>query len=115
LTNYRTWARLTLKGKETWGAVFFDDLVPIKPIAAQRVIFDARSDPESVFSMDWTRLTEGQQQIIIEKISQNPRTKEEILFEIAQSSVPLPRTHVQCLGVDDKTFFVGEPLNDSIQ
>ena len=114
MTNYRTWARLTLKGKETWGAIFFDDLVPIKPIAAQSVTFDAISDPESVFSIDWTQLTEGQQQIIIEKISQN-RTEEEILSKSSKSSVPLPRSHVLCLGVGDKTFFVGEPLNESVQ
>lgn len=114
MTNYRTWARLNLKGKETWGAVFFDDLVPIKPIAAQRVTFDARSDPESVFSMDWTQLTEEQQQVIIEKISQK-RSEEEVISQIAKSSVPLPRSHVLWLGVGDKTFFVGEPLNDSIQ
>ncbi len=105
MTNYRTWAQLNLKGKEMWSGVFFDGLVPIKTIAAQKVTFDAISDPDSVFSIDWKELTEGQQQVIIEKISQNRRPKEEILSQIEQSSVPLPRTHVLWLGIGDKTFF----------
>ena len=70
MTNYRTWARLNLKGKETWGGVFSDGIVPIKTIAAQKVAFNIFSDPESVFSMDWKQLTEEHQRAIIEKASQ---------------------------------------------
>ncbi len=115
MAKYRTWAFLNLKGKEQWGVAFFDGLVPIKIVATQKISFDALSDPESVFSLDWKELTTQQKQVIIEKINQNHSSNEEILSQIEQSSVPLPRSHVHCFGVGDKTFFPGESLNESNQ
>ena len=107
LTDYRTWARLNLKGNREWGDVFPDGKVPVQIIATQRAKLDGVKDVESVFTVDWKELTEWQQNAILEKLSQQSgKTKEAILKDILKVGLPLRRKYVQSVGTNRMELFL---------
>jgi hypothetical protein len=105
LTDYRTWARLNLKGKIEWGEFFPDSKVPVKSIVTQNPILEDTKDVESAFTVNWKELTHHQQEAIVEKLSkQTQTTKETILKRILTHGLPLRRTHTLCCGKVDCNY-----------
>jgi hypothetical protein len=99
LTDYQTWARLSLAGKKEWGEIFPDGKVPVQTIVTQKPILEGTKDAESVFTVNWKELTPWQQQAILEKLSKKScTTKEAVLNDILRIGLPLRRTHIICCG-----------------
>lgn len=99
MVDYRTWARLNVLGKQEWGKIFYDGKVPILSISFQKARLEGIKDAESVFTVNWTALTQRQQQAILEKLSkQTGASKDAIFREVLGVGLPLRRKWVQSIG-----------------
>lgn len=99
MADYRTWARLNVQGRQEWGKIFFEGKVPILSIAVQRAKLGGVKDTESVFTVNWTALTQRQQQAVLEKLSkQSGASKDAVLKDVLGIGLPLRRKWVQSIG-----------------
>ena len=106
MNKYPTWARLNPEGKRIWGNIFPDGLVPVQSIATQHARLEGIKDIESVFTIDWKELTKGQQQDILENLSERTgATKEAIVKEILKAGLPLRRRYTATCGTNRMRFF----------
>jgi hypothetical protein len=100
LTTYRAWAQLNFEAREEWCAIFPDGKVPVKTIALQKIRFEGDKDPESVFSIDWQKLTVCQQEALLEKLSLNEAIKE----GLPGVGFSFGHTNFCCFGTLDSAF-----------
>lgn len=106
MVNYRTWARLNLEGKRQWGDVFRDGKVPVQSITIQQAKLGDNKDPESVFTVDWKKLTQCQQEAVLERLSQKSNVaKQTILTDILKVGLPLRRNLIFSCGVGQVECF----------
>ena len=79
MTTYPAWAQLDFQAREEWLGIFPDGKVPVKTIASQKVRFESFKDPESVFSIDWGKLSCWQQEALLEKLGHVGLVKDDLL------------------------------------
>lgn len=109
MSDYRTWARLSLEDKRERGEIFPDGKVPERRFVTQKPILEDTKDVESVFTLNWKELTPWQQQALIEKISkQTDTTREAIPSDILRIGLPLRRTYTVCCGKTRCNYSFGE-------
>jgi hypothetical protein len=106
LRKYTTWVRLNVEGKRVWGDVFPNGIVPVQSMATQHAKLEGMKDAESVFTVNWKELTTEQQQLILEKLSeQTGATKEAILKDILKVGLPLRRRYTASCGTNRTELF----------
>ena len=89
MTKYAAWAQLNFQVREEWLGVFPDGKVPVKTIASQKIRFESFKDPESVFSIDWGRLSCWQQEALLKKLGYGGLVREDFLsvgFSLGRSN-----------------------------
>lgn len=92
MSRNTAYVRLNVEGKRAWGDIFPNGLVPVHRFATQCVKLEGSKDAESVFTIDWEKLTEEQHQAILEKLEdQTGATKETILKNILRFGLPIRR------------------------
>jgi hypothetical protein len=102
LTGFQRWVRLSLVGKKKWGAIFPYGRIPIQCISAQKIMFEAFADPESVMAVDCKQLSQMQRETMLEQLNLNGKT----LFgaglgDISKFDLPIPRSHIDSCGIKE--------------
>jgi hypothetical protein len=81
LNKNGAYTRLNVEGKRFWGKIFPNGLVPVERFTTQKVRLEGTRDPESGFTVDWTALSEKQQQEILEKLCEHTGTPRELVLQ----------------------------------
>lgn len=96
---YQNWAKLNIKGKKEWGAIFKDGKVPIQRISTQKAKLKGTRNLESILQVDWKALSQNQQQAIIDKLSKQKGTsKLATLKEITTVGLPIRSSQIHSVG-----------------
>jgi hypothetical protein len=105
LIEVQRWARLSLSGKETWGAIFPNGKIPIESISTQKIVFETFADPKSVMEIDCTQLSEIQRETILQQLNQHGKTSfGAALGDLLKFGLPIPRNHIDCCGIKEWNY-----------
>jgi hypothetical protein len=84
------WVKLNEEGKQVWGDVFPDGMVPVCSMSFQQANLGNSGGGERVILVNWAGLSELQKDIILAKISERSgAAKEVILKDILKIGLPL--------------------------
>jgi hypothetical protein len=96
---------LSVIGQKKWGAIFPRGRIPIQSISAQKILFEAFADPESVMAVDCKQLSQMQRETMLEQLNLKGKT----LFgaglgDISKVDLPIPRSHIDCCGIKEWNY-----------
>jgi hypothetical protein len=105
LTGYQRWVRLSITGQKQLGAIFPLGRIPIQSVSAQKIVFEAFADPESVMSVDFKQLSQIQREIILEQLKQKGKLSfGVVLGDLLKFGLPIPRSNIDCCGIKEWNF-----------
>lgn len=107
MRKYKTWASLSSEGKQAWGDIFPEGVIPIQSIIPLQVTLEGIKKPQRVFLVDWKELTAQQQDLTLNKLcKRSGATKEEILKDILKIGLPLQEKYTDSCGTSRMELFV---------
>ena len=101
-----SWAYLNAEGKQHWGDIFPDGKVPIHSIVTISVKLKGIRPTQTVYMVDWKKLTSEQQLAILEKLrTLSGASKEDSLKDILEVGLPLREKYTDCSGTSRVELF----------
>jgi len=106
MTKFHYWVHLNEEGKELYGSVFPDGIVPVKSMFPQDATLQDQNGIQLVYKVDWEQLSDKQQDALLEVISKKFGVSKKIVkaqFE-KDGFVPLRSQYVSGAGTFHKFY-----------
>ena len=101
-----SWAYLNAEGKKHWGDIFPDGKVPIHSIVTIPAKLKGIRPTQTVYMVDWQKLTTEKQLAILEKLSKlSGSPTEEIVKDILEVGLPLREKYTDCSATSQVELF----------
>lgn len=106
--KFHYWIHLNKEGKQLFGAVFPEGIVPVKVMLPQGATLQGQSGVQRVYKADWTQLSNRQQDALLSILSKKFEVPKEAIRDQFEKIgfVPLRSKYVSGAGTDQMGLFL---------